>query len=62
MEVIVIALAKHTETDEELVVYVHDNQIWARPKSLFLSEVDHTKYPDVKQKYRFELIKEPNVS
>lgn len=52
----VIAIAKHTETMEQLIVYEHGNQIWARPYEMFLSEVDHEKYPDVKQKYRFEEI------
>lgn len=52
----VLYLAKDTETLEDLVVYEHDNQIWVRPKKMFLSEVDHKKYPDIKQKYRFEEI------
>lgn len=52
----VLYLAKDTETLEDLVVYEHDNQIWVRPKKMFLSEVDHEKYPNVKQKYRFEEI------
>ena len=54
----VICIAKHSETGEGMVVYTHEdnNEIWARPIDMFLSEVDHEKYPDVKQKYRFELI------
>lgn len=56
MEVEILGTAVHTETNERLVVYKHDNNIWARPVDMFLSEVDHEKYPDVSQKYRFEEI------
>ena len=50
----IIAIGIHTETKEEMVVYEHDNNIWIRPMEMFLSKVDHKKYPNIKQEYRFK--------
>ena len=54
----IIAIAKNSETEEDMVVYEHTGTIWVRPYDMFISEVDHVKYPDIEQKYRFELIEE----
>ena len=58
---IVVDLAYDSETKEEMVVYRRlygDGSLWVRKKDMFLSEVDKIKYPNVEQKYRFELVEE----
>ena len=53
----VMAIAMHTETGEDMVIYQdvnHPEKIYARPYDTFNNLVDTIKYPDVKQKYRFE--------
>lgn len=58
----IIGTSRHTESKEEMMIYkplyytecVDGVDFAARPLDMFMSEVDHEKYPNIKQKYRFE--------
>ena len=57
-----IDIAYDSETMEEVVIYkalyCDMNKLWVRKKEMFLSQVDKEKYPNITQKYRFELIED----
>ena len=54
-----IGEAIHSETREKMIVYralYGEKKLFVRPYEMFMEEVDHAKYPGIRQKYRFEKI------
>ena len=50
----VLNIAYDSEDLSKKVVYKHNDKVWVRDYDMFNSLVDKKKYPNVKQKYRFE--------
>lgn len=57
----VILIARHSETQEPMVVYqalYGDYGFYVRPYDMFAGPVDKEKYPEVEQEYRFALVED----
>ena len=47
----------HSETRDRMIVYralYGEKGLFVRPYEMFMEEADHEKYPEIRQKYRFE--------
>lgn len=55
----IIAIAKDSDNLKEKIVYqnIDTKEVWVRDYDEFISKVDKEKYPNIKQKYRFEKVK-----
>lgn len=57
LDIVLDSESNNDEVFKKVVIYqalYGDNLKWSRPYDMFNSEVDHEKYPEVSQKYRFE--------
>lgn len=55
----ILCVATDTETERKCVIYqamYGDFGVYSRSMDMFLSKVDHNKYPDIQQEYRFEKV------
>lgn len=54
-----LGVVHHSETQEALVAYealYPPYGVWVRPYAMFMGEVDHAKYPAIRQRWRFEAV------
>ena len=59
-----IGVAMHSETRDRMIVYralYGEKGLFVRPYEMFMEEVDHEKYPEIRQKYRFEKTLKQNI-